>query len=151
MQAGISIADETIKTPLNSADKNEHHGGHFLPEIPDIETSVGAAGGQDRLIVRRPLYLMNVKVGHWQVNVVTVVQQHELFVNKKLLRLGGTSEDGFSYIKTICKCRTQMNSRKHPNSVTISIIQFLTFIKVALCHVFTLYLTKGDTNVQISP
>lgn len=39
-------------------------GGQALPEVPDVETSVGAAGSQDRLIVRRPLYLMNQTVGH---------------------------------------------------------------------------------------
>lgn len=29
----------------------------FLPEVPDVEASVGATGGQDGLVVRRPLYL----------------------------------------------------------------------------------------------
>lgn len=36
----------------------------YSPEVPDIETSISATGGQDGLIVRRPLYLKNNKDWH---------------------------------------------------------------------------------------
>lgn len=44
--------------------------GEFIPEIPDVEATVGATGRQDGLVVRRPLHLMTINkntIQHHQV------------------------------------------------------------------------------------
>lgn len=111
----------------------------FLPEIPDVETSVSAAGGQDRLIVRRPLNLMELE--SW-----TLAGQQGAHIATWRVFFGQSLAEDFTHIPTLIYS-LQLDLL---TVITLCItIVFQLFNTVIKHHIGYLYITEIFINSRL--